>query len=332
MPNFYKKQGDANPHQVYDQNGTPLSYQAYKAAGGVGTENQGNTFTDVAANYAPLPALGGAGPMPQQTDTNDNDPITKFNMGLYSLLQGAQGVNSAPLYNERNRLDVAQTTNSMAPAADLGIGGLAPGDMISARQNQSKLYDPEINNLTDRIQASSQAVSQFGTALKAAKEYGEEMMKYVKPDPETIAAVQEMLIAGQNPGQDVLNSVAKYIDWKAVGASKAEKSSDTSSMKEYEKAKSEGFKGNFQQWLDRPSQYKATGSGDGETSGNKERTQVNSILNSFPRSTSKEPGGAADYINWEKAAAQINRELKDPNAATRYDALLKDTYDKKPRK
>lgn len=160
-----------------------------------------------------------ASPTPSATNTSD-DPITKFNLGLLELLKKAQGFDQTKLLNERNRLALAQTTQSMGSADSLGLGGLKPGDALEARRNQSSLYKPEINNLTDRLQASVQAVSQFESAIKAAKEYGEEMAKNVKPTLEDIQAVQEMLIAGENPGQDVLNATAKYIDWKAIAAAK----------------------------------------------------------------------------------------------------------------
>lgn len=156
------------------------------------------------------------------------DPITKFNLGLYDLLQKAQGMDSSKLLNERNRLAIAQTSNSQAPAADLNLGGLTPDAALNARQNASNLYNPEIKNLTDRVQASAQAVSQFKDAIDAATKYGEDYAKSVKPTEEDVAAVQNMLAAGYNPGETVLNAVKGQIDWKAVAAADKSRKAITS--------------------------------------------------------------------------------------------------------
>lgn len=220
---FYRP--DKNSQTVYTAEGKPIDYNTYKSMGGTGVAGQGE-FADV--QYAPLPTLTPRGPAavaPQQQP--QQDPVGKFNMGIYELLKKAQSMDPTALYNERNRLALQQTTDSMAPA-DASMQGLTPGAALSARGRTADLYNPEINNLTDRIKASSQAVSQFEGAIKAAKEYGEEYAKSIKPDQQTINAVQEMLNAGENPGKEVLDSVYKYIDWGKVGAAKkTEKSKRT---------------------------------------------------------------------------------------------------------
>lgn len=255
----------------------------------------GNQINAPSVNpQAGLPKLNGkvsqpaTPPAPTAANTSE-DPITKFNLGLLEMLKKAQGFDQSKLYNERNRLALAQTNNSMASASQMGLEGMKPSDALAARGRAADLYNPEINNLTDRIQASVQAVNQFKQAVDAAKQYGEEIAKQIKPDQETINAVQEMLIAGQNPGQDVLNRVSKYIDWKKVGAAKQE--GKTSSEKEYERAKAEGWKGTFQQWVDRSSQYKGDGT-DKLTQSEKEGQYI-----SDTRETFKQGKGVDNKIN-----------------------------------
>lgn len=210
---FYRP--DAKSEQVYTQEGKPVSFEEYKSLGGVGELGKG-AFADV--KYAPLPSL-----KPKSTTGAVEDPIGKFNLGILSLLTKAQSFDPSTLYNERNRLATGQIAQSMAPASELNIQNLDPNSALNARSNVANLYNPEINNLTDRIQAATQAVSAFRDTLAAAQAYGQDLAKYVKPDEQTIQATQDMLAAGINPGQDILQQVGKYIDWKAVtAAQKAE--------------------------------------------------------------------------------------------------------------
>ncbi len=155
---------------------------------------------------APLPNLGPKPPGTPQTTTTGN-PVDVFNANLMTLLSRGQAAgNTAPLANEQNRLGVQQINNSQAPASSMGIDNLKPGDALNARQNAGQLYNPEIKNLTARISASANAVANFSDAIKAAKDFGESYTKSVQATPEDIQAVQDMLIAGYNPGQDVLNN------------------------------------------------------------------------------------------------------------------------------
>lgn len=157
--------------------------------------------------YKPLPTLNPQGQATYQQP--QADPIGKFNLGLLELLQKAQGVDQVKLLNERNRLNVAQTQNSMAPASQLGIQGLAPGAALGARANQANLYNPEINNLTDRIQASVQAVGQYANAIRAAQEYSQEYDKYLKPSEAVIKSAKEMMKNGILPDKSVLDKLMK---------------------------------------------------------------------------------------------------------------------------
>lgn len=235
---------------------------------------QGQVMNPEKANVIP-PA-----PLPQLTPQTQSqpvqqpaavDPITKFNQGILDMLKQAQQASGAyggapfysPLLNEQNRLQTQQITNSMAPASQLGIENLRPGDALNARENAGRLYNPEINNLTQRVQASRDAINAFKDSLDAARKYSEQYAAAIKPDEQTIKAIQDMLIAGETPPKSVLDSAYKYIDWTAVAAGKKTSGAGsdlTSDQKEYAQAVEQGFKGTLLQFLDRKSS-----SGSGET-------------------------------------------------------------------
>lgn len=255
MAQFF--QPDPNDPTLTDAQGTPIDFQQYKALGGVGVEGQGG-FTDVtpgsaSATTSQLPSL----------NAPSANPMATFTKGLFDLMTRAQGVDSAKLLNERNRLAVSQAGQSQAPAAELGIEGLAPGAALAARGRQAQLFDPEIKNITDRIQASAQAVSKFGQTLKAAESFGETFLKHVTPSDETIQAVRLQMRAGVKPSEATLEKVGKHLtqdDWDAFAATKDK----TTDQKEYAFAQSQGFTGTFQEWVDRQSRFKAGGDdGDG---------------------------------------------------------------------
>jgi len=196
--------------------------------------------------------------------TAPENPMSIFSKGLFDMLTKAQGMDSAKLLNERNRLAKLQTTQSMGVASDLGIEGLAPGDALRARSNVAGLYNPKIENLTDRIQASAQAVSRFADTIRAAKEFGEDYVKYIKPTDDDINAVVSQMEAGFIPSEEVLEKVGKFLPndiWQK--ASTAKKAADQpAGVQEYEYAKSQGFKGTYQQWVDRVSQWAPKSGGD----------------------------------------------------------------------
>lgn len=169
------------------------------------------------------PAGGAPGAFPG-ADSAGGDPITKFNMGLYQLLQRAQSGNSAPLYARAGDLQNKQIEDSMRPASELGTAGLAPGDAMAARRSASERYDPEVRAINDRIRLQNESINQFESAIKAAKEYGEEYAKYVKPSEATIEAVKAQMRQGFLPSDSVLQKVQGSLtedDWKALARAKA---------------------------------------------------------------------------------------------------------------
>lgn len=155
------------------------------------------------------------------------DPMQVFTENIYKLLGKAQGANqgNTALTARREQLQNTQINNSMAPAASMGIENLSPNDALQARQNEGALYNPEIKSLNDRMQLNNEAVTRFQQAIDAAKQYGEDYAKYVKPDEKTIQAVVQQMEAGFIPSQDVLDKVQKYLPadiWiKAAKAKKA---------------------------------------------------------------------------------------------------------------
>lgn len=262
------------------------------------------------SNYASVSQFA-----PQAQQSTSQNPLDIFNTNLMTLLRKSQAVNTAPLANEQNRLGIQQINNSMAPASQIqgGAGPLRPGDALNARQDAGQLYNPEINNLTQRMQASATAVANFKDALNAAKDYGVEMMKNVKPDDATIKGVQDMLIAGENPGQDVLNSAAKYIDWTAVAAGKkaAGSSDQPASYKEYALTTDKPTSAGYAQFL-----KTGTKSGDGtpDDFSAKETAAVKRIIDSKPGD-----GG------WGATADAIDRIL-GVGTANKYDNILKTQF------
>lgn len=140
------------------------------------------------------------------------DPLTTFNKMVFDLLQGAKAGQLA----KKSGFEELQSASAMAPAAQLGIEGLTPSDMISARQRQAGLYEPAISNINDRVQM-------FNDTLKFAKDLGETYFKNVQPSEETIEAVRNQLRAGFVPGEDALSKVGKFLtedDWMAAAAAK----------------------------------------------------------------------------------------------------------------
>jgi hypothetical protein len=219
--------------------------------------------------FSPLPSLTQQTPPPaspptQQSPTTQQqgtapagDPVTIFNNNLMQLLTRGQAAgNTAPLANEQNRLGVQQITDSMAPASQMGIDNLKPGDALNARQNAGQLYNPEIKNLTARMQAAAQNVANFTDAINAAKSFGESYATAIKPDEQTVKSLQDMLIAGETPPKAALDAAYKYIDWSAVAAGKKSSGADgtlTSDQKEYNQAVEQGYKGTLLQFVDRKS-------------------------------------------------------------------------------
>lgn len=191
---------------VYSPDGTQITAPSVNAKAGL---------PSLTGTQVPPPPVQGGG----SVANTSQDPMTIFNTNLFQMLQDAQKTQNSPaLLNERNRLQLLQTQNSMGSASDLGLNGLNPADALAARQNASNLYNPEIKSLTDRVQASVQAVSAFKDSLDAAAKYGQQYADSIKPDQATIAAAQAMLEAGHNPSTAVLDKVSKYIDWGKVAA------------------------------------------------------------------------------------------------------------------
>ena len=169
-----------------------------------------------------LPPLGPAGtPSP----TGGNNPMEVFSSNIFQLLQRAQGANSgnATLLGQRENLENKQINNSMKPAGELGLGGLAPGDALAARGNEAGLYNPEIKSLNSRMQLNNEAVDRFTQTIKAAKDYGEEIQKYIKPSAETVEAVRTQIRNGILPDKDVLAKIQTSLteeDWSAFTQAK----------------------------------------------------------------------------------------------------------------
>lgn len=334
MITFYKPKQAVpgySPDTVFDEQGNALSHDQYIAAGGatdysnvVPGNAPGTSAPNVpppSSNYAPLPPVGGAGSnsgagaaAPPSAPTQS--PVDKFNAALMNLLGQAQQTDTSPLSNQANKLGVEQLDNSQQPAAQMGIGDLKPSDALNARQNAAQLYNPEINSLEDRVKASATAVSNFKDAIDAAKSFGEDYAKTLKPDDATIAAVKQQMAAGFLPDATVLDKVGSSLtadDWNALAAAKKAQSGSTpTSIEEYNLAKSQGFTGTFQQWTDRPSQYKGSSGGSSSAQDDKEFTEVKAIVAAHPN----EWGHAADAIDAKFGAG----------TATKYDDYLKSVY------
>lgn len=206
-----------------------------------------------AANYAPLPQLNQAGQASYAQSAQS--PIDAFNMKLMELLGTAQGANSGntKLAAQASKLQLGQTNASMAPA-DPNAPPLRPGDALNARQDAGQLYNPEVKALNDRMQLNDEAVKRFTDTIKAAKDWGEEYYKSVKPDEATIQAVQMQMRAGIKPSEAILEKVRTSLtqaDWDALAAAGGGSGSTPTSIQEYNLAKSQGFTGSFQQWDDR---------------------------------------------------------------------------------
>ncbi len=195
---------------------------AFKFMNGEGFNAQGQAH---GIDGSPLRSLPNIAPSGQATYAKPaGDPISTFNLRLLEMLQKAQGgQTNAPLYNRSNELQNTMVENSMAPASELGLDGLRPGDALNARRNQGSLYDPEVKSINDRISLNNEAIDKFERALKTAKEYGEEYAKTIKPDEATINAVKEQMAAGFLPSASVIEKLGKYLipdDWNALAEGK----------------------------------------------------------------------------------------------------------------
>ncbi len=224
-----------------------MADRSFKFLDGSGFTNEGTPYV---APGRGLPGINQENGQATYSVPAVGDSIGQFNVNLMSLLQKAQNANSGntALTAQRGKLEVGQTADSMARAADLGIEGLAPGDAMRARINESELYNPEIRSLNDRMQLNNEAVQRFESTIKAAKEYGEEVSKYIKPSEETIEAVRMQLRAGEKPSDDVLAKVGQYLsedDWNAWTAAKNE----SPMHKEWRDYKREGGKLDFNAYM-----------------------------------------------------------------------------------
>src|SRR3990167_7204473 len=174
------------------------TYQAYTGQG-----TQGGTTTTLPV--APQPNIQGGQNVPLAPQPIQNDPLTTFNKMVFELLQGAKSGQLA----QKSGLEELQSANAMAPASQLGIEGLAPGDMFGARKNLAGQNNPAISYINDRVQM-------FKDALQFAKELGKTYFKNIQPSEETIQAVRNQLRAGFVPSEDVLAKIGKFIpedDW-----------------------------------------------------------------------------------------------------------------------
>ena len=121
MATFYKPTtplAGYDPQTVFNAQNQPLSYEQYTSQGGL------PNFSNV-QSVPQLPQLSpnvNTGVLPNLTPAQSaSNPMAIFSKGLFSMLTKAQGLDSAKLLNERNRLAVAQTGQSQAPASELGI-------------------------------------------------------------------------------------------------------------------------------------------------------------------------------------------------------------------
>lgn len=251
MP-FY--QPDSTNPQIYDQLGNKIDYTAYKNAGGAGIEGgPASSWTDIVQGAPSANGVTTSSPLVPLGSTQQ-DPISLFNMELMKLLQKAQGANSGnpALAGQAENLQNKQITSSMAPASELGTEGLAPGDAMSARQNEAQLYNPEVKSLNARMQLNNEAVTRFEKTLDAATKMGEQYAKMLKPSEATVEAIKMQMRAGVLPSEDVLTKVQGQLtqeDWDAYVAAKSGKTNAPTSVQEYEYAQEHGYKGGYEEWL-----------------------------------------------------------------------------------
>lgn len=337
-----------------DPQGNQTTYTSYEVAVQNGAKNisggpsgvpiqqqmQAANTAQHAAQFAPLPQLNGAGQASYAPPPPAQDPITTFNLKLMEMLGTAQQANSGnpDLAAQANKLQIGQTEDSMA-VADPNAAPLRPGDALNARENAGELYNPEVKALNERMRLNNEAVSRFEGTLKAAQGWGEEYEKLIKPDDNTVQAVQMQMRAGIKPTAEVLAKMGNKLtqaDFDALAAASKGGSDLPAIAKEFEYAKANGWKGKgpesdwFTQYSNEDANRKAVRSSTnvyvaGDPVASKNETRVKGIISANPRT-------AADYqydlAAWAKAAAQINDEFNDPNAATKYDGLLKAAYGK----
>lgn len=158
------------------------------------------------------------------TDTQEQDPLTKFNLALYDMLTKAQtGVNNNPLYGQKNQLQLAQNTLSTGG----GFEGLTPSAALNARQNAGNLYNPAITNVVDQIRANNESLTNFEKLLDTANKYGEQAASMITPSKDVIEGYRQMIRAGASPTaipDSVRNKVLAGLtadDWSAYAAANA---------------------------------------------------------------------------------------------------------------
>jgi len=188
------------------------------------------TLAEQTAAMKSTPPQNFTSSVPFMPSSLDDNPMTKFNLGLLSILQGNR-VSGAAQSAALQTGALQQMASPLSP--ELQAAGLNPQQIASIQEGKGGgigISSPE--SILDN------AAQQFESTLQYVRDYNQEYVKALKPSDDAIMGYKRMMKNGVLPSADVMEKIGKYItqeDWDAyVLANKNEKESTGGGTSKYE--------------------------------------------------------------------------------------------------
>jgi len=145
----------------------------------------------------------------------NEDPVRKFNLAIWDMLQKAQGgAGSESLYAQRTALQRA-AIGRQAEITPEALRGLSPQQQQAIRSGKMGALEPEIDAISAKIKSQNDKLLNFENILGTVREIGLDLAK-ITPSPEVLEGYKNMLEAGGQPSsvpEEIRDKVLPLVDW-----------------------------------------------------------------------------------------------------------------------
>jgi len=160
----------------------------------------------------PIPA------MPQPSQPQEPDPLTKFNMAIMDMLQKAQSGGQAgneALFSQQTALQRAQL-GRVSEITPEEMRVLSPSQQSSIRSGEAGQFSPEIDAISSKIKAQDMRLQNFESILGQMREVGADIAS-LNPSKEVLEGYKKYVEKGGSiagiPDPTIRNKVAGMVDW-----------------------------------------------------------------------------------------------------------------------
>ncbi|RJO60402.1 hypothetical protein C4544_05245 [candidate division WS5 bacterium] len=200
---------------------------AFFQSGQAGTKavNDPRTLASLMSGTTPSESrdLFASTPSPDQTDptltqdtqVDENSPITKFNLALMDMLKEAQGFGPSEQDFAHQRTIERTQTGKVSEMTPEELRVLSPSQQAAIRSGEVSALEPEADAIAAKIKAQDARLSNFENLLSAAKQFGGEFSKTIAPTKEIVDGYKRMIREGAQPTSipnEIRNKVLASLD------------------------------------------------------------------------------------------------------------------------